>query len=50
MTFIVLDNGGTDGSPVFRFTPANTGIKLFGLDPYPFKANLQNLSEYTHTP
>ena len=43
-TFIVLDNDGTDGHPLFRFAPANTGIDLFGIDPYPFKANLVNLS------
>jgi hypothetical protein len=43
-TFIVLDNDGTDAHPEFRFTPANTNISLFGIDPYPFKANLVNLS------
>ena len=43
-TFIVLDNDGTDAQPEFRFTPANTGISLFGIDPYPFKADIVNLT------
>ncbi|WP_264713440.1 Hint domain-containing protein [Limobrevibacterium gyesilva] len=34
-TFIVQMNIGTDQNPVFPFTPANTGIDLYGLDPYP---------------
>jgi hypothetical protein len=35
ITFIVLENNGTDTSPSYSFNPANTDIDLFGLDPYP---------------
>jgi hypothetical protein len=36
-TFIVLENNGTPTSPSYSFNPANTGIDLFGLDPYPIR-------------
>jgi hypothetical protein len=34
-TFIVLVNEWDDINPVFKFNPANTGVDLFGVDPYP---------------
>src|SRR5207249_11651221 len=36
-TFIVLMNMGSDTNPSFAntYTPANTGIDLYGVDPYP---------------
>jgi hypothetical protein len=38
-TFIVQYNSGSDVAPQFYYTPANTDIDLFGLDPYPVQTN-----------
>jgi hypothetical protein len=45
-TFIVEQNLGSQASPVFAYTPANTDIDLFGLDPYPLNVNLPNSLDY----
>lgn len=36
-TFIIEENDSDDTTPVYDYTPANTDIDLFGLDPYPAK-------------
>jgi len=37
LTFVVLDDQGTDTKPIYRgtYSPSNTHVDLFGLDPYP---------------
>ncbi len=35
--FMVEENSGTPTVPSYAFTPANTDIDLFGLDPYPIR-------------
>src|SRR5580700_7349635 len=41
-TFMVEENMSADTSPTFIYSPANTGIDLFGLDPYPSNINVPN--------
>ena len=41
-TFMVEQNMSADTSPTFIYSPANTGIDLFGLDPYPSNINVPN--------
>jgi hypothetical protein len=43
-TFIVLMNMGSEENPTYQntYNPANTGIDLYGLDPYPVKSSLPN--------
>lgn len=48
-TFIVLLNEGTEAKPSFAYNPGNTGIDLYGLDPYPVQtqfggANYSNIA------
>jgi hypothetical protein len=38
-TFIIEQNLSSDANPDFVYTPANTDIDLFGLDPYPIQAS-----------
>jgi hypothetical protein len=45
-TFMVEQNLGSNTSPVFAYTPANTDIDLFGLDPYPVQTNVPNNLDY----
>ena len=45
-TFMVEENMGSNTSPVFDYTPANTDIDLFGLDPYPIQTNVPNDLDY----
>jgi len=49
ITFIVLMNMGTDTKPSFAntYNPTNTGIDLYGLDPYPCKKALSNGCDYS---
>ncbi len=54
-TFIVEYNSGSETNPSFAFTPANTGIDLYGLDPYPIQsqfsagANLSTIADAVNT-
>ena len=41
-TFIIEENMSSDTSPTFVYTPANTDIDLYGLDPYPVNINVPN--------
>src|ERR1700687_1547843 len=41
-TFMVEQNLSDNLTPQFVYTPANTGIDLFGLDPYPVQTNVPN--------
>jgi hypothetical protein len=49
-TFIVLQNMGTVTNPVFNYTPANTDIDLFGLDPYPVRSQYPGGANYSIIP
>jgi hypothetical protein len=49
-TFMVEQNLGTEYQPVFSYTPANTDIDLFGLDPYPVQTNVKNNLDYSIIP
>ena len=49
-TFIVEENMSSDTSPDYDYTPANTDIDLFGLDPYPVQANVPNNLDYNIIP
>jgi len=40
-TFIIEHNDGTPDAPVYGYSPANTPIALFGLDPYPIRPQFQ---------
>ena len=46
-TFITLENNGTPTSPSYSFNPANTGIDLFGLDPYPIRPQFSGGADYS---
>lgn len=50
VTFMVEQNLGSETSPSFYYTPANTGIDLFGLDPYPVQTNVPNGLDYNTIP
>jgi Phosphoesterase family/Bacterial Ig-like domain len=39
-TFIIEQDSSSELTPSFYYTPANTHIDLFGLDPYPVNSNL----------
>jgi hypothetical protein len=41
-TFIVEENSSGNLTPQYYYTPANTDIDLFGLDPYPVQTNVPN--------
>lgn len=41
-TFIVEENSSGNLTPQYYYTPANTHIDLFGLDPYPVQTNVPN--------
>ncbi len=41
-TFIVEENSSSNTTPQFYYTPANTDVDLFGLDPYPVQTNVPN--------
>jgi Bacterial Ig-like domain len=45
-TFMVEQNLGSNTSPVYAYTPTNTDIDLFGLDPYPVQTNVPNNLDY----
>jgi hypothetical protein len=46
-TFIVLENNGTPSSPSYSFTPANTDVDLFGVDPYPIRPQFSGGADYS---
>jgi hypothetical protein len=41
-TFIVEENASGNLTPQYYYTPANTDVDLFGLDPYPVQTNVPN--------
>ena len=49
-TFMVEQNLSDNLTPQFVYTPANTGIDLFGLDPYPVQTNVPNNLDYNIIP
>lgn len=49
-TFMVEQNLGSEYSPSFFYTPSNTDIDLFGLDPYPVQTNVNNNLDYSIIP
>jgi hypothetical protein len=49
-TFMAEQNLGSETNPVFAYTPANTDIDLFGLDPYPVQTNVPNNLDYNIIP
>ena len=49
-TFMVEQNLSSDTTPSFYYTPANTHIDLFGLDPYPLNNNVPNGVDYNMIP
>jgi hypothetical protein len=46
ISFITEQNLSSDTSPVYYYTPANTDINLFGIDPYPVQTNVPNNLDY----
>jgi hypothetical protein len=50
VTFMVEQNLSATTTPSFYYTPANTGIDLFGLDPYPVQTNVPNNLDYNIIP
>jgi hypothetical protein len=50
ITYMTEQNLSADTSPTFYYTPANTGIDLFGLDPYPVNTNVPNSLDYSIIP
>ena len=49
-TFMVEQNLSSNTSPIYYYTPANTHIDLFGLDPYPVQTNVPNNLDYNIIP
>ncbi|MDI9847766.1 hypothetical protein QM467_06830 [Rhodoblastus sp. 17X3] len=49
-TYMTEQNLSSNTSPTFYYTPANTGIDLFGLDPYPVQTNVPNNLDYNIIP
>jgi Bacterial Ig-like domain len=49
-TFMVEQNLSSNTSPTYYYTPANTHIDLFGLDPYPVQTNVPNNLDYNIIP
>jgi len=45
-TFIVEENNGTPDSPSYSFNVANTGIDLYGIDPYPIRPQFSGGANY----
>jgi hypothetical protein len=41
-TFIVEENSSGNLTPQYYYTPTNTNVDLFGLDPYPVQTNVPN--------
>jgi len=41
-TFIIEENSSDNLTPQYYYTPANSDIDLFGLDPYPVQTNVPN--------
>src|SRR6185437_9830989 len=41
-TFIVEENASGNLTPQYYYSPANTDVDLFGLDPYPVQTNVPN--------
>lgn len=50
VSFMVEQNFGSNTSPSYYYTPANTDINLFGLDPYPVQTNVPNNLDYNIIP
>ena len=48
--FMVEQNLGSNTAPVYAYTPSNTDIDLFGLDPYPVQTNVPNNLDYNIIP
>jgi hypothetical protein len=46
-TFITKYNTGTPQNPSYAFTPANTDIDLYGLDPYPVRPEFTGGVDYS---
>ena len=46
-TFIAEYNNGSPRAPSYSFTPANTDIDLFGLDPYPVRPQFAGGVDYS---
>ena len=42
ISYMTEQNLSADTTPSFYYTPANTDINLFGLDPYPVNTNVPN--------
>ena len=49
-TFMVEQNLSSNTTPSYYYTPANTDIDLFGLDPYPVQTNVPNNLDYNIIP
>src|SRR4029077_11883037 len=49
-TFMVEQNLGSNTAPVYAYTPSNSDIDLFGLDPYPVQTNVPNNLDYNIIP
>ena len=50
ITYMTEQNLSSETNPTFYYTPANTGIDLFGLDPYPVNTNVPNSLDYSIIP
>jgi hypothetical protein len=46
-TFIVEYDGGTPAQPIYSFTPANTGIDLYGIAPYPIQTQFSGGTDFS---
>ncbi len=49
-TFMVEQNLSSNTTPNYYYTPANTHIDLFGIDPYPVQTNVPNNLDYNIIP
>jgi hypothetical protein len=49
LTYLVLENQGTPNAPSYTppINPANSGIDLYGIDPYPIRAQFTGGADYT---
>ncbi|MCW2275181.1 hypothetical protein GJ654_14250 [Rhodoblastus acidophilus] len=50
ITYMTEQNLSSETNPSFYYTPANTGIDLYGLDPYPVQTNVPNNLDYNIIP
>jgi len=50
ISYMTEQNLSADTTPSFYYTPANTDINLFGLDPYPVNTNVPNGLDYNIIP